>query len=118
MGFRMYIKHKGKIYGGDHKLYAYCDIKSLTSFPILIPEIKRQWRIPTAFSPEDTYLEYFCNPGYTDDLVLDEATYAKFADAYSEDLVNISRNPDSVHYIINYIQYLRTLPGKKILSWY
>lgn len=42
MGFRMYIKHKGKEYGGDHKFYGYEDVSELTSFPILIPEIRRQ----------------------------------------------------------------------------
>lgn len=29
MGFRMYIEHKGKEYGGDHKLYGYEDVREL-----------------------------------------------------------------------------------------
>ena len=118
MGFRMHIKHKGKEYGGDHKLYGYKDVKKLTSFPILIPEIRRQWDVPTTYSGEYIYLVYFCGSDVTDDLVLDEDTYAKFADAYTEDLVNCFYNTEFVHYFINYIQKLRTLPGEKILSWY
>lgn len=117
MGFRMYIKYKDKEYGGDHKLYGYHDVKKLTSFPILIPEIRRQWGVPTRYSDEDIYIVYFCCPQATDDLVLDEVTYAKFADAYSDDLINFF-SIDHAHDVINYIQKLRSLRGEKILSWY
>lgn len=118
MGFRMYIKHKGKEYGGDHKLYGYEDAKKLTSFPILIPEIRRQWDIPTTYSDEDIYSIYFYSCDVTDDLVLDEILFSVFAKRYCLDLKNTYGNDPYVSHITGYMEELINSPGEKVLSWY
>ena len=40
MGFRMSIEHNGIYYGEDHKLYGYVPFEELSSFNIILPEIK------------------------------------------------------------------------------
>lgn len=115
MGFRMYIKHKCKEYGGDHKLYGYQDIKDLTSFPILIPEIRRQWGIPTTYSDEDIYSECFCISSATDDLILDEIIFSVFAKRYCDDIRRAFSTDGG--YATNYMEELINSSGEKILSW-
>lgn len=115
MGFRMYIKHKGKEYGGDHKLYGYRNVKELTSFPILLPEIIRQWSIPNTYSGENIYYLYFCVPEATEDLILDETMFSVFAKRYCDD-IRKAFGADG-DYIINYMKELINSPGEKTLSW-
>lgn len=116
MGFRMYIKYKGREYGGDHKLYGYQDVRDLISFPVLIPEIRRQWSAPTSYGVWDIYSVYFCNAAITDDLVLDEIMFSVFAKRYCDD-VRKAYGADG-DYIINYMEELINSSGDKTLSWY
>ena len=115
MGFRMNIHCNNRDYGDDHKLYGYQNLKDLSSFQVLIPDIIRQWSVPNTYSDEDIYYMYFCVSGATDDLILDEIEFSVFAKRYCND-VRKAFGADG-DYIINYMEELINLPGKKVLSW-
>lgn len=116
MGFRMNIRCNNRDYGDDHKLYGYRDFKSLSSFQVLIPDIIRQWNVPNTYSNKDIYDIYFCAAPGTEDLILDEIGFSVFAKRYCND-VRKAFGADR-DYIINYMEELINLPGKKVLSWY
>ena len=115
MGFRMSIEHCGVSYGDDHKLYAYVPLKDLSSFNIILPEIKKQWNVPEGYSPDTIYAVYFCEPGVTDNLILDEVTFSKFADAYLIDFEKIYGDEDFS--VVYYMDKLKHSSGEKILYW-
>ena len=115
MGFRMSIIYNGKDYSGDHKLYGYRDLNTLTSFKVLVPEIVRQWGVPSNFTEEDIYSVYFCHAGVTEDLVLDEIIFSVFAKKYCDDIKKAFG--DDGDYIIAYMEELLNFPGNKIVNW-
>lgn len=120
MGFRMYIEHNGEIYGGDHKLYGYEDLKNLSSFDILMPEIIKQWEVePRRNDKEDIYYNYFIIAEDTEDLKLDSILFSTFAKKYCQDLKNRTcyDDPEIVKGAIKYIESLINTPGDKILYW-
>lgn len=126
MGFRMYIEYNGNEYGGDHKLYGYEDLKNLSSFKILVPEIIRQWKIDPDLNNvelvkvyEDIYQNYFIVSNATENLKLDSILFSIFAKRYCQDLRNRTcyDNPEIVNSAIKYIEQLINTPGDKILYW-
>lgn len=120
MGFRMYILHNGNEYGGDHKLYGYEDLKNLSSFDILMPEIIKQWEILPIFNnKEDIYQNYFVIAEATEDLKLNPALFSTFAKKYCQDLRNRTcyDSPEIVRMAIKYIEPLINTLGDKILYW-
>ena len=120
MGFRLNIKHNDIEYGDDHKLYGYIPLKYLSSFNIILPEIKKQWEPLETYSEDTIYGVYFCIFCPTEELILDEDTFSKFADAYIEDLPKryrkLADSLDPVH-VYSYMNKLKNLPGEKVLYW-
>ena len=115
MGFRLNIEHKGIEYGDDHKLYGYAPLEVLSSFNIIFPEIKKQWGIPEESDPDIVYMAYMCVLGATDDLILDEVTFSKFADAYLIDFEKRYGNKDLS--VVYYMDKLKHSSGEKTLYW-
>ena len=118
MGFRMSAKLEGsdEWLGDDHKLYGYWgygDVKN--SFDILHPLMKEQWD-DIEDDPGDAY-DIFCCYIYTDELVVDEETFRRFAEAYIDDLISTAHSTDGIGCISQYMRYLAERKGNKILEW-
>ena len=117
MGFRMSVRLENcdEWEGNDHKLYGYWDYYDVKkSFDIIYPLIQRQWKwVADTDEPFETYEIAMCCAGYTEELVVDEDTFRKFAIAYVDDLKTTGHDISKYGYLIELAEH----SGNKVLEW-
>lgn len=125
MGFRMNVcreidRNNYKYWrGNDHKLYGYYAFEDVAkSFVYISKFMKEQWeefKDETYDDPRDRY-DYICYVGATDDVVLSEEAFEKFASLYLADVAK-NKPEETFKNVCSYMISLAMLPGDKVIWW-
>ena len=125
MGFRMNVCREidrqdyNRWHGDDHKLYGYFSFEDVAkSFIYISRFMKAQWEDlkDTIYDdPRDIY-GYICCVGCTDDLILSEEEFEKFASLYLADIAK-NTSEETFNFVCSYMIPLAMLPDNKVIWW-